>query len=81
MGGRMRTKRHPLSGALYDVRADGLVEVTKGGKRGVFRADGSWVEGELRHCDAHLCGWIAGPQLPGGRNPKDRPAVRGSERN
>jgi hypothetical protein len=76
----MRTKRHPLSGALYDVRPDGLVEVTKGEKRGVFRADGSWVEGELRSCDAHLAGWIAGRQIPGGQNPKDRPAVRGPAR-
>jgi hypothetical protein len=73
----MRTKRHPLSGAIYDVRPDGNVEVTKGELRGVFAADGRWLEGELRSCDAHLCGWIAGPQVPGGRNPKDRPPVRG----
>ncbi len=59
----MRTKRHALSGALYDVREDGLVVVQKNEIRGVFRHDGTWVEGDLRTADPHLCGWIAGRQL------------------
>jgi len=59
----MRMKRHPLSGAVYDVRDDGLVVVEKNQVRGVFRHDGTWVEGELRVADPHLCGWIAGRQL------------------
>jgi hypothetical protein len=36
----MRTRRHPLSRALYDVRDDGLVEVDDGGTVGVFDAEG-----------------------------------------
>jgi hypothetical protein len=56
-------KRHPLSGAVYDVRGDGLVVVEKNEVRGVFRHDGTWVEGELRVADPHLCGWIGGRQL------------------
>lgn len=70
----MRTRRHPLSGALYDVISDGLVEVeAKDGTKGVFDAEGRWVSGELRHCDPMLAGWLAGPQLPPGfpGNPKD----------
>lgn len=64
----MRTRRHPLSGAIYDVRPDGLVSVDKDGVTGVFRPDGRYVEGELTHADMHLCLWIAGPQLPKGKS-------------
>jgi len=72
----MRTRRHPLSGAIYDVREDGLVDVSDGGLTGVFTNEGVWVEGKLRRVDPQLCGWLAGPQLPPGvgLNPKDFPA-------
>jgi hypothetical protein len=72
----MRTRVHPLSGALYDVRPDGHLDVTLRGVSGVFDAEGRWVSGELRHADPQLCGWLAGPQLPAGvpGNPKDFPA-------
>jgi hypothetical protein len=61
----MRQRKHALSGAIYDVRHDGCVEVTaRDGTCGTFTADGQWVSGELRHADPHLCGWLAGPQLP-----------------
>ena len=61
----MRTREHALSRAVYDVRDDGNVEVTaKDGTTGVFTPDGDWIEGDLRHCDPHLAGWLAGPQLP-----------------
>jgi hypothetical protein len=73
----MRTRRHPLSGAIYDVRDDGLVDVDKHGVRGVFRPDGTWVSGDLREADPHLCGWLAGRQLPTGLTAltKDLPLV------
>jgi len=61
----MRQRRHALSGALYDVRDDGNVDVTsREGVTGTFTVDGEWISGELRHADPHLCGWLAGPQLP-----------------
>ncbi len=60
----MRTIKHPLSGALYDLTADGAIEVTKNGERGLFDDRGIWLEGELRQADPHLCLWIAGKQLP-----------------
>jgi hypothetical protein len=61
----MRQRRHALSGALYDVLDDGHVRVTaRDGTEGIFTADAVWVSGELRHADPHLCGWLAGPQLP-----------------
>jgi hypothetical protein len=61
----MRRRRHALSGAIYDVRDDGCVDVTaRDGTEGTFTAKGTWVRGELRHADPHLCGWLAGPQLP-----------------
>jgi hypothetical protein len=72
----MRTRRHPLSQALYDVRDDGLVEVTLGERWGVFTPNGQRIEGTLYNVDIHLCHWLAGPQLPEGSagNPKDFPA-------
>ncbi|MFN8023835.1 MAG: hypothetical protein U0Q03_20050 [Acidimicrobiales bacterium] len=60
----MRTITHALSGARYDLLADGTIEVTKLDRRGRFTAQGVWIEGELRHADPHLCLWIGGPQLP-----------------
>lgn len=61
----MRQRRHALSGALYDVRDDGTVEVTsRDGESGIFSSNGEWISGSLRHADPHLCGWLAGPQLP-----------------
>ncbi len=61
----MRQRRHALSGALYDVRDDGNVDVTsRHGETGTFTPDGAWISGELRRADPHLCGWLAGPQLP-----------------
>ena len=69
----MRTRRHPLSGALYDVQDDGTVRVEQNGAVGWFTADGEWIRGDLHHVDPHLCLWLAGPQIPAGlaANPKD----------
>lgn len=71
----MRTRVHPLSGATYDVRQDGHLDVTLHGKTGVFDAQGRWISGDVFSCDPQLCGWLAGPQLPAGvpGNPKDFP--------
>ena len=72
----MRTRVHPLSRAVYDVREDGLLDVTLGDRHGVFTPQGRRVEGDLYNVDIHLCTWLAGPQLPEGSagNPKDFPA-------
>jgi hypothetical protein len=74
----MRRRKHPLSGAIYDVDEQGLVHVDDHGLTGVFTAKGEWVSGELHHVDPQLCGWLAGPQLPAGHafNPKDTPAQK-----
>ncbi len=74
----MRTRMHPLSKAMYDVREDGLLEIVSsdGSRSGVFTYKGERVEGNLYNVDIHLCHWLAGPQLPAGAagNPKDFPA-------
>ena len=60
----MRTIRHPLSGALYDLTEDGTIKVDKAGVVGYFTHQGVWLHGELHQADPHLCLWIAGRQLP-----------------
>lgn len=59
----MLGQRHPFSGALYERNNDGLVIVRDNDKTGVFRADGSWVEGEIFEADPQMCNWIAGPKV------------------
>jgi hypothetical protein len=54
-----------LSGALYDLEANGVIRVTvHDGKTGLFRADGKYVSGDVYFADPHLCGWIGGRDLP-----------------
>jgi hypothetical protein len=61
----VRTIQHPLSGATYDLQGDGNVRVeSRDGRVGVFDARGTWLGGELRQADPHLCLWIAGRDLP-----------------
>jgi hypothetical protein len=60
----MRTIRHPLSGALYDLAFDGTIHVTNGSLSGVFTDQGVWVSGELQHADPHLCLWVGGKEMP-----------------
>jgi NAD(P)-dependent dehydrogenase (short-subunit alcohol dehydrogenase family) len=56
--------RHPITGAIYEAAADGLVRVEDpGGRVGLFHADGRWRSGELRDADPHLLGWVGGPRL------------------
>jgi hypothetical protein len=61
----MRTIRHPLSGATYDLLDDGTVRVeTRDGRVGIFDHRGHWLSGENKHADPHLCLWIGGKELP-----------------
>ena len=60
--------RHPLSGAVYTLRDDGLVDVDNNGLRGTFDHQGRYREGDLKVADPHLLLWLAGPQLPADSN-------------
>lgn len=66
----MAALKHPLSGAIYRVCGEGLVEVDNNGVKGVFAWDGRWVSGDLRHADPHMLLWLAGPQLPDSAAPR-----------
>jgi hypothetical protein len=59
----MHGQLHPFSKALYERDHNGNVVVRLAGKTGVFRADGSWIEGELFEADPQMCNWIAGPKV------------------
>ena len=45
----MRREPHPISGFVYEELGDGMVRVEdrERGRQGLFRWDGTWVEGEL----------------------------------
>jgi hypothetical protein len=66
--------RHPFSRALYEQDGTGNILVTDGDRSGRFRPDGSWIDGELRECDLHICGWVAGPQFANHRMADSTPA-------
>ena len=57
----MNGLRHPFSGAVYEQDGTGNVFVTLKARSGLFRANGSWISGELEEADPQLCGWVAGP--------------------
>lgn len=59
----MPVLKHPLSGATYTLRDDGLVDVDNNGLIGVFHCDGRHESGELTHADPHMLMWLAGPAL------------------
>ncbi len=55
--------RHPFSRALYEQDGSGNVRVSLKGATGLFRPDGSWIEGEIFEADPQLCGWVGGPKV------------------
>jgi len=59
----MHGQHHPFSKALYEQDQAGNVVVRLAGRTGVFRADGSWIEGEIYEADPQMCNWIAGPKV------------------
>jgi nitrite reductase/ring-hydroxylating ferredoxin subunit len=65
--GRFYTKlRHPLSGAVYERVEERVVRVnTRDGRTGLFRDDGTRIEGDLGQVDPNMCDWIGGRQLEG----------------
>jgi hypothetical protein len=60
----MRAIKHPLSGAIYGLEADGVVRVDKNGRTGRFRSDGTYISGDIYFADPHLCQWIGERTLP-----------------
>jgi phenylpropionate dioxygenase-like ring-hydroxylating dioxygenase large terminal subunit len=66
----LRSEPHPITGALYSAVGDGLVRVEDKakGKYGLFKWNGTWIEGELTYADPHLLIYVGGPDLPAGRD-------------
>ena len=69
----MRSIRHPLSGALYDLQTDGTVRVEKDGRSGTFRADGTYLSGDIYAADPQMCVWIGGRELGSRARPRSAP--------
>jgi len=64
----MPVMKHPLTGGIYSLQEDGLIEVSENGKVGLFDKDGRHQSGELRHADLHLLGWLGGTQTDASAN-------------
>ena len=50
----MPVLKHPLSGASYSLRSDGLVDVENNGLKGVFHYDGRHHSGDITFADPHM---------------------------
>jgi hypothetical protein len=60
----MLGQHHPFDRKLYEQDGNGNVIVSDGtGASGLFRANGSWISGEIFEADPQMCGWIAGPKV------------------
>ncbi len=61
----MRCEPHPISGAVYEEIDGGLVRVEDKarGKSGLFKWDGTWIEGNLTSADLHFLRFIGGPVM------------------
>ena len=69
----MRQLRHALTGAIYELTADGNVQVSKDGKTGLFDPEARWLGGEIKAVDPELCRWV-------GYGPKQRGDIRDNRR-
>lgn len=54
---------HPFTKAHYQNEGDNIRVTEEDGTTGLFRPDGSWLEGDLRWCDPQLCNWLSGPRF------------------
>jgi phenylpropionate dioxygenase-like ring-hydroxylating dioxygenase large terminal subunit len=66
----MRREPHPLTGFIYQEQADGIVKVQnpENDKHGLFKWDGTWLEGDITYADPHLLIYVGGPNLPNGKD-------------
>lgn len=55
----MTKLKHPLNGAIYELKPNGLIRVDHQGTIGVFRPDGTHESGELTQADLHILGWLS----------------------
>src|SRR5437868_1984610 len=62
----MRQEPHPISGFLYSEVGEGLVKVEdrENGREGLFKWDGTYIEGDLTYADPHLLTYVGGPTVP-----------------
>lgn len=56
---------HPFDpDALYELREDGNIRVSKGGREGIFTNRGVYLSGEIREADPQICVWVGNVPNP-----------------
>jgi hypothetical protein len=62
-----KSMKHPLSGFVYELTPEGLVQVSDPdtGRIGVFDSTGRWFSGEIHDADPQILGWVG--RLPAAR--------------
>ena len=65
-GAPLRQDVHPFSGFNYRALGDGIVRVEnpKTHEHGLFKWDGTWLEGAITHADLHFLYYVGGSDLP-----------------
>jgi len=55
----MASITHPFDPEmLYQLNADGNIQLTKGNQMGIFTTKGVWLSGDIQHADPQLCVWV-----------------------
>ena len=63
-----KSMKHPVTGFLYSLTADGRVQVSDpaSDRVGIFDSTGRWFSGEIRDADPQILGWVG--RLPAARD-------------
>ena len=61
----LRRWRYPLKKQLFEEVGDGTVRVTcDDGRIGLFKADGTYISGDLTQASRQMLVWLTAPRLP-----------------
>jgi len=51
--------RHPYTAMSYELVDRNRIQITDGNRTGLFDADGTWLEGDIKSADPCFCRFLA----------------------